>query len=112
MISRRGLFIGAASVAGAAIAAPSIIGISGRIQLSVRPALVVPLDTLRLALVLGWQQEIIEAWQDAAIFGRGAILVDADGVRCVDPFGPDAEKALRLEFAPSGVRLLPQPSAD
>lgn len=112
-MNRRGFILGAG-----ALAAPSIIGISGVIQLS-RPALVVERPLLPDLLGLArdaWMggnsmgHAIGSAWADAVLFGRGALVFDPDGtLRRVDPFGPEAEKATILELASSpALYLRPQ----
>lgn len=105
-MNRRGFILGAG-----ALAAPSIIGISGIIQLS-RPRLVVPtfVDMLQLfdITVEAWQAEFIEAYQDAVILGRGALVVGPAGVvRRVHPFGaPDDATIIELPSVPLGTPLL------
>lgn len=106
-MNRRGFILGAG-----ALAAPSIIGISGVIQLS-RPRLVAPTFVGMLQLlgivVEPWQTEFIEAYRDAMIFGRGAMVIGSNGrMRRVHPFGaPDDATIIELPSVPLGTPLLP-----
>lgn len=102
MISRRGLFLGAGA-AGVVLAAPSIIGISGRMQLSAALPPVMPTHPAVLALMRALEAAGAQVTRDLLIYGTAAIEFNAQGMPyAVDPLSLPASVRLVSQAEPRG----------